>query len=207
MDKKALLTPRKTASQQRSRAMIEVLVEATARVLIKEGFDRANTNRIADEAGVSIGSLYQYFPSKEALVIAVIERHKSEMVDVLRGTLAKVAALPIDSAVRELVKTMIDAHRVNPDLHRVLVEETPRAGRIGTIDGFDREFYTLIRAYLELRKAELRPMDLDLAAYICVSSTEALTHGAVIDSPERLNDGNVQAFVNEVATLITRYLK
>ncbi|KQX26719.1 hypothetical protein ASD01_23985 [Ensifer sp. Root423] len=156
MDKKALLTPRKVASQQRSRAMIEALVEATARALIKEGFERANTNRIAEEAGVSIGSLYQYFPGKEALVVAVIERHKSEMVDVLRGTLAKVATLPLDSAARELVKTMIDAHRVNPDLHRVLVEETPRAGRIGTIDGFDREFYGLIRAYLELHKAELR---------------------------------------------------
>ncbi|WFP94626.1 helix-turn-helix domain-containing protein [Ensifer adhaerens] len=59
MDKKALLTPRKVGSQQRSRAMIEALVEATARALIKEGFERANTNRIAEEAGVSIGSLYQ----------------------------------------------------------------------------------------------------------------------------------------------------
>ncbi|MGT2445169.1 TetR/AcrR family transcriptional regulator (plasmid) [Ensifer adhaerens] len=134
MDKKALLAPRKVASQQRSRAMIEALVEATARALIKDGFERANTNRIAEEAGVSIGSLYQYFPGKEALVVAVIERHKSEMVDVLRGTLAKVATLPLDSAVRELVKTMIDAHRVNPDLHRVLVEETCRADR------YDRRF-------------------------------------------------------------------
>jgi len=75
------------------------------------------------------------------------------------------------------------------------------------IDGFDREFYGLIRAYLELHKAELRPMDLDLAAYICVSCTEVLTHGAVVDSPEKLNDGNVDAFINEVTTLITRYLK
>lgn len=207
MDKKVLLTPRKAASQKRSRATIEILVEATARVLIKEGFDRTNTNRIAHEAGVSIGSLSQYFPSKEALVIAVIERHKSEMVDVLRGTLVKVATLPIDRAVRELVKTMINGHRVNPDLHRVLVEETPRAGRIDTIDGFDREFYALVRAYLELHKPELRPMDLALAAYICVSCTEALTHGAVVDSPERLNDGNVEAFIKEVTTLITRYLQ
>lgn len=207
MDKKALLTPRKAASQQRSRATIDALVDATARVLIKEGFDQANTNRIAVEAGVSIGSLYQYFPSKEALVVAVIERHKGEMVDVLRRTLAKVETLPIDNAVRELVKTMIEAHRVNPGLHRVLVEETPRAGRLGAIDSFDREFYALIRAYLELRKRELRRMDLDLAAFLCVRSTEALTHGAVLDSPERLTEGRIETFINEVTILITRYLK
>ncbi len=207
MVKKAILTPRKGASQQRSRATIEALVEATARVLVKEGFDQANTNRIAHEAGVSIGSLYQYFPSKEALVVAVIERHKSEMVDVLRRTLVKVETLPIDKAARELVEMMIEAHRVNPRLHRVLVEETPRTGELGAIDSFDRDFHALIRAYLERHKAGLRPLDLDLAAYICVRSTEALTHGAVVDSPERLSDGRVEAFINEVTALITRYLK
>ncbi|MBD9524232.1 TetR family transcriptional regulator [Ensifer sp. ENS02] len=206
MDKKALLEPRKAASQQRSRATIEALVEATARVLIREGFDQANTNRIAQEAGVSIGSLYQYFPSKESLVVAVIERHKGEMVDVLRRTLDKVASMPIDRAVRELIKTMIEAHRVNPGLHRVLVEETPRTGRLGAIDSFDNEFYELIRAYLEQHKTSLRPMDLELATYICVRVTEALTHGAVVESPERLNEGRVETFIDEVTTLITRYL-
>jgi len=63
--------PRKIASQERSRATVDALVEATARILIKEGYDRASTNKIAAVAGVSIGSLYQYFPSKEALVAAV----------------------------------------------------------------------------------------------------------------------------------------
>ena len=73
-----LTKPRKAASQVRSRATVDALVEATARILVKEGFDKASTNRIADVAGVSVGSLYQYFPSKEALVAAVAERHQQE---------------------------------------------------------------------------------------------------------------------------------
>src|ERR1700742_4874000 len=91
MARKPLINPRKNASQERSRATVEALVDATARILVKEGFDKASTNRIAEVAGVSVGSLYQYFPSKEALVAAVIERHQQEIMQVVRGELAEVA--------------------------------------------------------------------------------------------------------------------
>ena len=79
MAQKLQINPRKLASQERSRATVDALLEATTRVLLKEGYDRASTNRIAEVAGVSIGSLYQYFPSKEALVAAVIDRHQQEI--------------------------------------------------------------------------------------------------------------------------------
>src|SRR5258707_15013262 len=74
MAQKLQTNPRKSASQERSRFTVDALLEATARILVKEGYDRASTNRIAEVAGVSIGSLYQYFPSKEALVAAGMER-------------------------------------------------------------------------------------------------------------------------------------
>jgi AcrR family transcriptional regulator len=66
MAAKPRTNPRKLASQERSRLTVDALLEATARILVKDSYDRASTNRIADAAGVSIGSLYQYFPSKEA---------------------------------------------------------------------------------------------------------------------------------------------
>jgi len=88
----------------------------TARILVKEGYERASTNKIAQAAGVSSGLLYQYFPSKEALVAAVIDRHQDEMMPVIRHALADVGPQPVKSAVRELVKVMIDAHRLNPKL-------------------------------------------------------------------------------------------
>jgi Bacterial regulatory proteins, tetR family len=75
MARKPLRNPRKNASQKSSRATVDALIEATARILVREGFDRASTNRIAEVAGVSVGSLYQYYPGKEALVAAVIDRH------------------------------------------------------------------------------------------------------------------------------------
>jgi AcrR family transcriptional regulator len=80
MARKPLTNPRKQASQVRSRATVDALIEATARILVSEGFDRSSTNRIAEKAGVSIGSLYQYYPSKEGLVAAVIDRHNQELM-------------------------------------------------------------------------------------------------------------------------------
>ena len=103
MARKPLTKPRKIASQDRSRATVDVLVEATARILVKEGFDEASTNRIAAAAGVSIGSLYQYFPGKDALVAAVIDRHTEDLMQVVRGALAEVMELPLETAVRRIV--------------------------------------------------------------------------------------------------------
>src|SRR6202020_3583519 len=94
--------PRKNASQERSRLTVDALLEATARILVKEGFDKASTNRIAEVAGVSVGSLYQYFPGKEALVVAVIERHNQEIMQTVRGELADVASQPLKQGVRKL---------------------------------------------------------------------------------------------------------
>lgn len=207
MPKKTSLNPRKYASQHRSQATVDALVEATARILVKDGFDHASTNRIAEKAGVSIGSLYQYFPSKEALVAAVIERHKNQMMAVLRTVLSKVAERPIEEAARELVTVMIEAHRVDPALHRVLVEQIPRTGRLAEVEAFDRESYALVRGYLETRKGDLRSVSIDLAAFVCVTAVEALTHGAVVRSPEILANDHVDTFIDEVTRLVVQYLR
>lgn len=204
---KSHTNPRKTASQERSRLTVDALIEATARILMKEGYDRASTNRIADAAGVSIGSLYQYFPGKEALVAAVIDRHTQGMMQVVRNALVKVAMRPIEEAARELVRVMIDAHRVNPKLHRVLVEQVPRVGRLDNIQAIDREAYALVRTYLEAHRDELGILDTDMAAFVCVTTVEALTHAAVVHHREVLSDERANAFVDEVTALILRYLK
>ena len=139
MARRPLTNPRKEASQERSRATVDALVEATARILVREGFDKASTNRIAEVAGVSVGSLYQYFPSKEALVAAVIERHRQEIMQVVRGELALAANQPMEQGVRTLVAVAIKAHRVDPKLHRVLAEQIPRVGRLEKAETFNRE--------------------------------------------------------------------
>ncbi|GAA0706504.1 TetR/AcrR family transcriptional regulator [Dokdonella soli] len=207
MARKPLTKPRKVASQERSRSTVDALVEATARILVKDGFDRASTNRIAEVAGVSVGSLYQYFPGKEALVVAVIERHQQEIMQTVRCELAEVLAQPVEKAVRKLVAVAVKAHRVDPKLHRVLAEQIPRVGKLEKVESFNRENYTLFRTYLQSHQDELRVNDLELASFICVTSIEALTHNAMLHNPKMLSDDSMETLVEEVACLVTGYLK
>ena len=198
--------PRKSPSQQRSQLTVAALLKATAHILVKEGYESASTNRIAAAAGVSIGSLYQYFPSKEALVAAVVDRHMQEMLELLRAAVDRVREQPVEAATRELVKVMIDAHRVDPRLHQSPVEQVPRVGRLENVRAIDREAYTLIRAYLEAHRDELRVADLDVASFVCVATVEALTHAAVVNRPEVLSDKS-GVFAEEVTRLVVGYLR
>jgi AcrR family transcriptional regulator len=198
--------PRKSASQRRSRATVSALLQATARILVREGFDKASTNRIAEVAGVSVGSLYQYFPGKEALVVAVIDRHDQEVTRAVRGELAEAMEYPLEQAVRKLVAVAVKAHRIDPKLHRVLAEQIPRVGRLENVATFNRQNYALFADYLERHRAEIRPLDLGLAAFVCVTSIEALTHSAVLHQ-KIVSDEEMQALVDEATRLVVGYLK
>jgi AcrR family transcriptional regulator len=207
MARQPVTKPRKNASQKRSRATVDALVEATARILVREGFDKASTNRIAEVAGVSVGSLYQYFPGKEALVAAVIDRHNQDIMQVVHRALAEVAAQPIETAVRRLVAVAIEAHRIDPKLHRVLAEQIPRTGRLANVEAFNRDISALFRAYLERHRDEIRAIDLGLAAFVCVTSIEALAHTAVLHRSEKLSDEMVGTLVEETTRLVVGYLQ
>src|SRR5208283_4633841 len=126
MARKLQTNPRKSASQERSRATVDALLEATARFLMKEGYDRASTNRIAEVAGVNISSLYQYFPSKEALVAAVIDRHLETLRTTLRATFEARPDAALEEQVRGVFGSYLALARAEPALHKVLIEQVPR---------------------------------------------------------------------------------
>lgn len=203
MGTKPRTSPRKAATQERSRATVDALLNATARILTKHGYDRASTNRVAQLAGVSIGSLYQYFPSKEALVAALLEKHVDETRAILHAELPRLFALPLEEGIQGAVRLMVAAHAHDPKLHKVLVEQVPRTGRLARIHSVEEEMTGMVRSYLEQRRDQLAVTDLDLAAFICAQIVETLTHAAVLSRPELLGE----AFVREVSSVVVRYLR
>ncbi|HEV7308774.1 TetR/AcrR family transcriptional regulator [Ensifer sp.] len=114
---------RKTPRQARSRATVAAILQAGARILSDEGWAGFTTNRVADIAGVSIGSLYQYFPDKLSLVDAIRRRHLDDCLAVMKASRPTERA-PAQFAA-ELVRAMIAAHSNHPGLHRVLLDEAP----------------------------------------------------------------------------------
>ena len=196
-------TPRKRPRQERSRATVDTILAATARVLVKRGFDNLTTNAVADAAGVSIGSLYQYFPNKGALVAALIEHHIEDLTGSVLSELTRVARLPVAAAVRAVIELMITVHGREPELHRVLTEEVPRVGRMAKLRELEAISHRMVAGLLAARRDELAIQDPDISAFVLVSAIEAITHRAVLFAPERLRDPRL---VDEACTLVCRYL-
>jgi AcrR family transcriptional regulator len=196
-------TPRKEPRQARSQATVEAILTATARVLVKYGYDHASTNRVAGAAGVSVGSLYQYFPTKEALVAALIDRHMSEMTALLEMNIDVVREAPLPLATRALVKLMLVAHAQNPKLHKIFAEQCPRVGRMSRFYEIERQIGERIRSYLEGHESELRIKNLDISLFIVVSVVEALTHMTVVDHPGRFDE---EELLDEITSLVVRYV-
>jgi AcrR family transcriptional regulator len=195
-------TPRKRPRQARSKATVEAILEATAGILVKLGYEKATTNRIADAAGVSVGSLYQYFPNKQALVAALIDRHAEAMMSVMEAKLSDGARVPLPEAARDIVDAMIDAHRINPRLHKVLMEQVPSIGRMRRLREMSRRVESMVRTSLEARAHEIRRENLTLTAFVLVQAVESLTHVAVLERPDYLGE----ELKVEITDLIVRYL-
>ncbi|HWL87188.1 MAG TPA: TetR/AcrR family transcriptional regulator [Polyangiaceae bacterium] len=175
MPKRPATAPRKTPVQARSQATVEAILQATVRVWSRLGYDHTSTNRVAEAAGVSVGSLYQYFPSKEALAVALVDRYHERLLAVLFERLEQVTALPIHDAIRAVVHAIIHAHRADPVVHRILTEQIPRIGKLGEIlKDIEARATPVIRHYLEMRASEVRVRDLDAAAYVVVVSVQTL---------------------------------
>ena len=197
------IKPRKQPRQERSKITVDAILTATARILTEEGYEKASTNRIAEVAGVSIGSLYQYFPNKESLVAELLKKHSNDMVEIMESKLNSLTDVPLEIAVPELVKAAIAAHAINPKLHRVLNEEIPRIGHIKEVSKTGEQITKMLRVYLETWRDQIHPQNLNLTAFILERTVESLSHAAVIEYPENLLNGELE---QEVSKLLLLYL-
>lgn len=204
MPRKPRTSPRKLPTQGRAKGTVDAILEATARILVSEGFEHASTNRIAEMAGVSIGSLYQYFPNKEALVAALIDRHVAETLAVFDGRITSLIEQPLPIAVREMVHAIASAHAINPSLHAVLYEHIPSLGRVKRINEVLLHAEQRVRLYFERHRDEVRPeLDLDLAAFFVVQMVDALVNAWLI---QRATGGVEPRVADEITSMVLRYL-
>jgi AcrR family transcriptional regulator len=120
MIKKSSAKPRKQPIQERSRETVCAILEATARILEAEGLEATNTNAIAARAGVSIGSLYQYFPDKAAIFAELVRQTETGLGDMLEMLLLKTAGLALEDRIGLLVKAGVAQQMERPQLARIL---------------------------------------------------------------------------------------
>ncbi len=197
MSRTARKPPRRKAKQLRSERTIAVVLEAAAQVLQREGHARATTNRIAQRAGVSVGTIYQYFADKEQVFDALIRREVEGLLATLQGVAFDPSA-SIDDALRQLLRLLVRARPDAPLLYRSL-EQVPNAlfrRRVAEARG---RLVDWVHALLASHRSEIQVRDLDVAAFLLVSAAEGV---AVNSSPEFYRSRGA----DELALLFSRYL-
>lgn len=194
--------PRKQPKQARSRFLFDTIVTAAGRVLPRLGLERLTTSDVAEAAGVSVGSLYQYFPTKESIVGVLIERRAREDAERVRHMLEGMRELPVREMIAKMVGEMVALHREARPLYRAMLPLVARVRRHRyvreVIAGMRRE----IAAELARRGGELRKSDLDVPVFVGGHAFEACLHAALDERPELLDD---PAFAAELSDLLARY--
>lgn len=203
MPRQIKTTPRKHPRQDRSRATVDAALAAAARILVKRGFHGLTTNAVAELAGISIGSLYQYFPNKEALVSALLDRHMEQLTGAVLIELKRVANLPFAEVVRAVVTLTLEAHAIDPELHRIFAEQLPQVGRLAKLREQDALSQRMVAGLLAARRDELEIDDPELTAFVLVSTVEGIAHSAALFGPERLRDPRL---IDETCKVVSRYL-
>ncbi len=193
-------TMRRAPRQARSRATVQALLQAGARVLGERGWAGFTTNEVAATAGVSIGSLYQYFPDKQALTEAIRQRHLDDVLAVF-GQLGT-GEVPQRQRVTQLVEGMIAAHSLQPALHRVLLDEAPSDSGSRAVQAlFEARYLAHYRALLAASPGSRGKVTDDMVVQVLSSAVAGVIHDAA-----RRGTLTSPALKSELVQMVCAYL-
>jgi AcrR family transcriptional regulator len=195
---------RRRPRQRRGVVTVDAILTAAAHVLESRGLEGTNTNRIAEAAGVSIGSLYQYFPDKQAVMAALLARERRRARDALVGALGQARGRPLPEAVRGALAATLKVAREHAAVHELLFHEVAR--QVGDAAGgreARRAVEEDVRRFLEERRDEIAVDDPGRAAFTVVQAVNALAHEAMVAPRDELGES---ALLDEATALVLGYL-
>jgi len=192
-------SPRKKPVQDRSQITVEALVDAAARIFRAKGFEAATTNHVAELAGVSIGSLYQYFPNKLALLTAVRDKVHRDFLERMIVACDLGCGLLFEQAVRGMAETSAVFYGENAGLYRVFVVELPASSAANSKSLPGLRYQEAQARFFQVHAAHVR-IPHEQALFFTRNAGAAIMQAAVMNHPEKLRDGSIatqltQAFV------------
>ena len=197
-------TAPRSPRQARSLATVTAILEATVQILDREGLDAATTTRIAEVAGVSVGSLYQYYSHRDAILMALQDREFDRAVVLLETVLAEsnLRKKPRDT-ISAVVKGLMALYSKSPGLHRVLAIEGLRVAKAERVHAFDLRIVAIIRHFLAASGSTIRRKNLDASAFVAFQSVRATMLASLLERPPGLDAATL---VEESVDLVLRYL-
>jgi AcrR family transcriptional regulator len=197
------VNPRKTPRQTRAKVTVDAIVEATTQLLLKEGYARFTTARVAERAGVSVGTLYQYFPNKAALASAVVDHSCNTFLNAFETALGTGRRERLHDCIKAIVDATLVSHHLAPDLHKIVRELAPQIGVEEKAAQVSHAMAGLIENALREHADEIAgDADLATAAMVIETILEALAHRA-LTQPAQWESERLPA---EAMRLVANYL-
>ena len=151
--------PRKTPIQARSTVTVEAISEAAIQVLLRHGAERLTTTRVADRAGVSVGTLYQYYPNKQSLLFAVLEHHLNNVAARVEAACESACHKPLAEMIREMVEAFVDAKMERADISVALYRVSADVGGPALIKRINQRLRKAVEAMLQTAPDTKLPLD------------------------------------------------
>jgi AcrR family transcriptional regulator len=195
--------PRKTPQQSRALVTVEAILEAAARILVEAGYAKLNTNEVARRAGVSVGSLYQYFPNKQSLLAELHYRHVLQTTAPIFAALTRSQGKPLRKVLREIIRANVTSHSTDPELHQVISEEAPKLPPRAWQQEMAHQANALVKSFLAEHESEICVSNNDLTVYLLTQIVETTIHSAVGLAPKALQNGSL---AKELERMLFLYL-
>ncbi|MGE5085909.1 MAG: TetR/AcrR family transcriptional regulator [Bacillota bacterium] len=189
----------KAPTQERSRQTVATILDACARLLVSEGFYSITTDKIAKEAGVSIGSLYQFFGNKESVVQAVVKNLMEEDKRIMSDRMRAISPQPPEQRVKAMIELAFEIYRRHYELRAKLTTIQYYVADASYISDSIRFFQEVIKYNLP----QIPGKDMEKVAYIIVNAFMGLANTMAIDNPNYIND---PAVLSEMTQLFYKYL-
>lgn len=193
---------RRRPVQRRSQETVNAIVEAAAQVFQRGGVE-ISTNAIAERAGVSIGSLYEYFPDKDGLIAAILERCAQRTLDVLSLEAARQASAPLAQAIAAVVDVLLDEQERQRAITGVLLGQPVYVPLVHADQTMTDKYRQALVTLLSTRRDEIRVLDLEQAAYLLLQGLDGMFDALAVSRPEYLAD---PAFRGALKHLVLCYL-
>jgi AcrR family transcriptional regulator len=195
---------RKRPQQPRAKETVRAILEATAQILDRESLEAATTTRIAEVAGVSIGSLYQYFSHRDAILDALQDREFERTMTVMQAVFAEgnLDKAPLETVTAAL-RGLAHLYAQSPGLHRVLAIEGLRVAKAERVQAFDLRVIELVRHFLTATRTPVRVNNVEAAAFIIFQSVRATMLAHLLERPPGLH---VDGLVDELTGFLTAYV-
>jgi AcrR family transcriptional regulator len=201
---KNVSNPRKQPLQERSRLTVNTILQASTQILNQIGLEDLSTNKIAQKAGISIGSLYQYFPNKESIIAALLEQYVEKQFFIIREEMGKQKGKDLESTIRSIVHAYLAGKKSTTKFNKFFAQMLFKIDGIKQIQLIDDRVADFLKQHVMVYKNELRDGNIDWMVFNMINIMKVVPVSVMFDSKLKLDDPD---FEEELCLLLIGYLK